>query len=544
MADQMDGKGRPPKRRSRLTRGQKGLIAAAAVLAVALAGVLAWQSLFVRPDLNAGKTEPQETEEPTDPVEEIDWGEGTRPRSDGERKSQDYYTVLILGRDTGGGGNTDTMLLASYDVTNQKATVMSIPRDTMVNVSWDIKKINSVYNTYGGGDRGIQALYKEISQLVGFEPDYQVIIEWEAVGEIVDAMGGVWFDVPRNMNYDDPLQNLHIHQEKGYRLLTGEDAMEVLRYRHDNRKNGVTLGYPEGDVGRIKTQQAFLKAMVEQLLKVENVLKVRQFIQVFQDNVETNLTFQNILWFAQAAFLGGLKAENVEFVTMPGNSSAYAYSASISRANGEYSEASYVTPYPNELLELVNTRLSPYKEVFTRSDLDMMTVNADGSVSSSTGHLEDPSAANPRSYWQAQWTPQEPEEETPPEGETGTGTDPDAGAPETGGETGTPGGGEITDPGGAMDPGTGIIDPDTGDLIDPETGGIIDPGTGQILDPGTGQVIGQIPGGSGDPAAGESGGTAPETPDSQPPAGEMAPADPGTSDGGTTAPDDGFIIVS
>ena len=535
-------KSRPkkPKKPSRLTRQQKLLIAVAVVLAIVLIAVVACQSLFIRPDLPDKNADADSgTQE-----EEIDWGEGTRPRSDGERKSEDYYTVLILGRDTGGGGNTDTMLLASYDVTNQKATVMSIPRDTMVNVSWDIKKINSVYNTYGGGDRGIQALYKEISQLVGFEPDYQVIIEWEAVGEIVDAMGGVWFDVPRNMNYDDPLQNLHIHQEKGYRLLTGEDAMEVLRYRHDNRKNGVTLGYPEGDVGRIKTQQAFLKAMVEQLLKVENVPKVRQFIQVFQDNVETNLTFQNILWFAQAAFLGGLKAENVEFVTMPGNSSAYAYSASISRANGEYSEASYVTPYPNELLELVNTRLSPYKEVFTRSDLDMMTVNADGSVSSSTGHLEDPSAANPRSYWQAQWTPQEPEEETPPEGETGTGTDPDAGAPETGGETGTPGGGEITDPGGAMDPGTGIIDPDTGDLIDPETGGIIDPGTGQILDPGTGQVIGQIPGGSGDPAAGESGGTAPETPDAQPPAGETAPGDPSASDGGTAAPDDGFIIVS
>ena len=58
------------------------------------------------------------------------------------------------------------------------------------------------------GDKGIQYLYKEISQLVGFEPDYQVIVEWEAVGEIVDAMGGVWFDVPRNMNYDDPYQDL------------------------------------------------------------------------------------------------------------------------------------------------------------------------------------------------------------------------------------------------------------------------------------------------------------------------------------------------
>ena len=113
------------------------------------------------------------------------------------------------------------MLLASYDVTNQKATVMSIPRDTMVNVSWDIKRINSVYNYYGGGDRGSSISTKEIAQLVGFEPDYQVVVEWDAVGQIVDAMGGVWFDVPRNMNYDDPYQDLHIHQEKGYRLLTG-----------------------------------------------------------------------------------------------------------------------------------------------------------------------------------------------------------------------------------------------------------------------------------------------------------------------------------
>ena len=107
MADQMDGKRTSPKETVRTDQGAEGADRpAAAVLAVALAGVLAWQSLFVRPDLNTGKTEPQETEEPTDPVEEIDWGEGTRPRSDGERKSQDYYTVLILGRDTGGGGNT------------------------------------------------------------------------------------------------------------------------------------------------------------------------------------------------------------------------------------------------------------------------------------------------------------------------------------------------------------------------------------------------------------------------------------------------------
>ena len=250
-----------PKKPGRLTRQQKFLIALAAVLAVGVVGVAAWQSLFVRPDLSAEK-EPPVTVDPdtgeTEEVEEIDWGEGTRPRSEGERKSEDYYTVLILGRDTGGGGNTDTMLLASYDVTNQKATVMSIPRDTMVNVPWDIKKINSVYNYYGGGDRGIQYLYKEISQLVGFEPDFQVIVEWEAVGEIVDAMGGVWFDVPRNMDYEDPYQDLSIHLKKGYQLLDGEQAMGVVRFR-----DGAN-GYKDGDIGRIGTQQAFLKAVLEQ----------------------------------------------------------------------------------------------------------------------------------------------------------------------------------------------------------------------------------------------------------------------------------------
>ena len=119
-----NNKPQKPKKPSRLTRQQKLLIAVAAVLAVILIAVVACQSLFVRPELpDKDPDQEQDTQE-----EEIDWGEGIRPHSGGERKSDDYYTVLILGRDTGGGGNTDTMLLASYDVTNQKATVMSIPR--------------------------------------------------------------------------------------------------------------------------------------------------------------------------------------------------------------------------------------------------------------------------------------------------------------------------------------------------------------------------------------------------------------------------------
>ena len=505
------------KRPSRLTRQQKLLIAVAAVLAVVLVAVVACQSLFVRPDLpGTGLEDGAETEE-------IDWGEGNRPHSGGERKSEDYYTVLILGRDTGGGGNTDTMLLASYDVTNQKATVMSIPRDTMVNVPYDIKRINAVYNYGGGGDEGIQYLYKEISQLVGFEPDYQVVVEWDAVGEIVDAMGGVWFDVPRNMNYDDPYQDLHIHQEKGYRLLSGDDAMQVLRYRHDNDMH---YGYPDGDLGRIKTQQAFLSAMVEQLLKLENVTKIRQFIQVFQDNVETDLSFQNILWFAKKAVFGGLSMENVEFVTMP-NKNVSAWSRTYQ------SYQSYVVPIADELLDLVNNQLSPFTKVFTLSDLDIMSVNSDGSLSSSTGHVEDSRAAQPPVRPSKPSTPEQPEEETPTVDENGNAIDPDTGLPVTGGETTDPG---TTDPGtgettpGTTDPGTGETTPGTG-TTDPGTGettpGTTDPGTGGTTpgttDPGTG--------GTTDPGAGTSGG------DSQ-------TAGTGDSGGSTAAPDAGFVIVN
>ena len=374
-------------KKSRLTRQQKILLAVVVILAIALAVVAACQSLFVRPDIGGKQTGGLDGDG-SEAAEEIDYGEGVRPRADGERKSEDFYTVLILGRDTGGGGNTDTMLLASYDVTNQKATVMSIPRDTMVNVSWDIKRINSVYNYYGAGEKGIQHLYKEVAQLVGFEPDYQVVVEWDAVGEIVDAMGGVYFDVPRNMNYDDPTQNLHIHQEKGYRLLSGDDAMQVIRYRHDNRVNGKTLGYPDGDLGRIATQQAFLKAVVEQLLQVKNLTKLNQFVKVFQNNVETDMTFTNILWFAQQAVFGGLKVENVNFVTMP-NTPVSCWS----RTYQNYQ--SYVVPNAQELLDLVNSDLSPFVEPSVLSDLDIMSINADGSVSSTTGQVEDSAAAKP-----------------------------------------------------------------------------------------------------------------------------------------------------
>ena len=117
------------------------------------------------------------------------------PGLSSERKKQ-FYTFLLIGQDTFGGGNTDTMMLAAYDVPNQKLNVMSLPRDTFVEYGNRRVLLNSVYNRAGGGEKGINALKQEVGELTGVFPDYYVIVQWEAVGELVDAIGGVEFEVP------------------------------------------------------------------------------------------------------------------------------------------------------------------------------------------------------------------------------------------------------------------------------------------------------------------------------------------------------------
>ena len=527
----LEKKPKKPKKPSRFTKQQKLLIALAAALAVILAGVLAWRAVFVRPDLNNRRFGAIFTkgDDGTDQVEEIDYGEGVRPRADGERKSEDFYTVLVLGRDTGGGGNTDTMLLASYDVTNQKATVMSIPRDTMVNVSWDVKKINSVYNSYGRGDRGIQALYKEISQLVGFEPDYQVVVEWEAVGKLVDAIGGVDFDNPYPMDYHDPYQDLVIEQAPGLRHLTGDDAMQVIRWRgNDNdspygyhkNKNGI------GDSGRMELQQDFLKAVIKQMLTIQNVGNINKIVKVFDECVETDLSFQEIFWFAQKAILGGLDLENVEFVTMPWRG--------VNVWSRSYNQPlAYVVPIAGQLLDIVNNKLSPYVETFTRSDLDIMSVNADGFLSSSTGHVEDSIAAQPpvkpsdepASDWplDANGSPYDPE--------TGFLIDPETGEVMEGVLAVPPA--EVTDP-----ENPGIVDPNDPGMTDPNSPGATDPGA--ATDPSNP--------GTTDPGTADPGTTDPNGPGTADPndPGVTEPSDPGVS-GEPVSPeepaDPGFVII-
>lgn len=520
--------GRPRTKKQKILLGL--YIALTVVAAIIVAGAIVFGLMSAPPEVALPTPTPRHTTIINEQGEEV---EVEIPGLSAGRKEQ-FYTFLVAGVS---GGNTDTMLLAAYDVPNQKLSVMSLPRDTYVIYNGRTVMINSVYSRGGGEEGGVEALKKAVGSLTGVTPDFYVLVEWEAVGELVDAIGGVYFDVPRRMYYNDLSQHFKIDLQPGYQLLDGNGAMGVLRWRHNSDDSGHILnsGYAMGDLGRIKTQQAFLTAMVDQLLQIKNVTKINQFIQVFQNNVETDLSFQNILWFAQQAILGGLSMENVEFVTMP-NRTASCWSRTY------HNYQSYVVPSADELLELVNTKLSPYTEVFTLSDLDIMSVNSDGSISSSTGHVEDSRAARPPVK---PTTPSKPEEETPTVDENGNPIDPDTGLPVT------PDGG-TTDPGtgGTTDPGSGTTDPGTGTTPDGGT----DPGTGGgTTGPDTGEgTTGTGTDGTTDPGTGTSG-----TPDGGTPDAGGGTTDSGTGDSQTSgtgdgggdaaaeeAPDDGFIIVS
>ncbi len=302
-------------------------------------------------------------------------------------RKEGVYTFLLVGQDTAGGGNTDTMMLITFDTKNKTIDGMSLPRDTMINV--DRKgsghRLNAVYNYNKGSDpdtqveKGIAALKKEVGKLTGITPDFYVMVQWEAVGKMVDALGGVYFEVPFDMDYDDPTvgQDLHIHLEEGYQKLDGEQAMGLIRWRHNN---DYSVQYPNGDLGRIQTQQAFLKAVAAECLKPATLLKAPALAEVFMENVTTDLSLGNILAFAQLA--AGMDAEqDVNFISMP-------------VTDAKYSGVSMVLPVVDELLEVLNESFNPYLSDIQSSDLQVLVRNSDGSYSVTGGTLLDSSLAS------------------------------------------------------------------------------------------------------------------------------------------------------
>ena len=289
--------------------------------------------------------DPNATQAPSEP-----------PQSSTRREG--VYTFLVIGNDDGN-GNTDTMMVGALDTVNHTLDIVSIPRDTLVNVPWWLHKANT-FLTYGEGMEGV---VKGVRDITGFTVDSYVSVDLEAFRALVNALGGVYFDVPEDMYYVDPTQDLYINLSAGYQLLNADQAMGVVRYR----------GYASADIGRIEVQQQFLKAVADQCLQLKNVLIVDDLASIFKEYVETNLSLGNIAWYMTE--LLKLESENINFYTIPAN-----YNDTI---NG----VSYPTIYLDEWLALNNEVLNPYTTQITENHVNILTRNEYGEIYATSGEV-------------------------------------------------------------------------------------------------------------------------------------------------------------
>lgn len=264
------------------------------------------------------------------------------------KRKDGVYTLLLVGNDDGT-GNTDTIMVGKIDTVRHSMNFVSIPRDTIINVDWSVRKLNSVYwGAVNNGESGIDALKRHVKKLTGFDVDCYAVIDLEAFQQVIDVMGGVWFEVPQRMQYEDAGQDLYIDLEAGYQLLDGYQAMCLCRYRSS---------YVDGDIGRIAMQHEFLKAAADQLLNLGSIPNAPEIAKIIAENTDTNLTAANIAYFLRQALM--CKSEDINFYTAP-HTPAYVQ------------ELSYAFLDLYDWLTMVNEKLNPFSAEVGEGNLDLV----------------------------------------------------------------------------------------------------------------------------------------------------------------------------
>ena len=289
------------------------------------------------------------------------------------QRADGVYTMLFVGVDQIS-ESTDTMILCRFDTKNHKVNCVSLPRDTLINIAWDVRKLNSVYSaSLHNGGTGIDSLLMHVKWLTGIDVDCYAVVDLMTFQYVINELGGVWFDVPIEMNYWDIGQDLYIDIHPGYQLLDGFHCMCLCRFRED---------YQNGDLGRIEMQQAFLKAAAQQFLTLGNIPHVGNVIKLLSDGLQTNLNAQNIAWFLRQALQ--CRSRDIHFYTMPcttRNISGYSYAV--------------VEPY--NWLNMLNENFNPYTSPLSYGNLNI--VYYDGNQVASTTEVQDRGYYDDNSFW-------------------------------------------------------------------------------------------------------------------------------------------------
>lgn len=223
-----------------------------------------------------------------------------------DEPATEKINVLLLGADKSG-FLADVIMVVTVDPEQSAVKVLSIPRDTRVDLTGNGKynKINSAL----GYKEPEKTIINAVRRITGMPINYYAQLDFEGFRNVIDIMGGVDFDLPIDMNYDDPAQDLHIHLKKGFQHFNGEQAEGIVRFRHS---------YVNGDLGRIGMQQNFLKAIFEQKLTPQYITKAPQIVKEVYKNVKTNFAVNDALRYVSMA--KKMTSESLSTFELPGGS--------------------------------------------------------------------------------------------------------------------------------------------------------------------------------------------------------------------------------
>lgn len=266
-------------------------------------------------------------------------------------RKEGFYNFLIVGTDKGG-GNTDTILLVSFDTSSRQINILQIPRDTLLHVDRPVKKINAAY-AYGR----IEGLKSDLTNLLGVAVDRYGIINITGFHNVVDMVGGVEVVVPEpGMFYTDEEQDLYINLKPGKQTLTGVQAEGFVRFRS---------GYADADLGRLKAQKAFLSSLIQKLLTPSMLAKAPQMIQNAFQNLKTDLKLEDAVYLGTQAT--GVQASDIRFFTLPGEGVGADYGI-----------------YKEETMEIINTYFNPYTTDLPEDKFDIVAFARQITQSSNT----------------------------------------------------------------------------------------------------------------------------------------------------------------
>jgi LCP family protein required for cell wall assembly len=221
--------------------------------------------------------------------------------------SEDKINVLIVGKDVADsgssneGGRADTIIIVSVDLVNKSMFLLSIPRDTLVDIPGRGKdKINHSY-FFGG----IDLLTQCVEKLLNVPVDYYAITDFLGFKDIVDTLGGVVIDVDKKMDYHTYDGVIYI--EAGLQRLDGDLALQYVRYRHD----------PLGDITRTQRQQNFLLSLAREIMATENIGKLYRVIPKIRETIDTDFTTAQLAKLA--VLFSGMGIESLASDTLPGD---------------------------------------------------------------------------------------------------------------------------------------------------------------------------------------------------------------------------------